>query len=181
MRSTGVMRNVLVLAVVGVTAWSLAGCSSGEKQEAMPSAPHATRLAMPLGEVKVPPLELQTHDDGTMTAEFTSEALFDKDSDQLRPEIQPMLDQLKSRLGTGASMAVRIDGYTDGIGNEAHNLDLSQRRAQSLATQIQDFGLASQVQACGRGEVGTDGESEDPAARRVVITLSETPFPEDCK
>ncbi len=147
----------------------------------MPPAEHAVRQVMPLGEVKVPPLELKAQDDGTMTAEFTSEALFDKDSDQLRPEVQPMLDQLKSRLSVGAAMAVRIDGYTDGIGDEAHNLDLSQRRAQALVTQIQTFGLASQVQACGRGEQGTDGQSEDPAARRVAITLSPTPFPEDCQ
>lgn len=138
------------------------------------------RESAPLGSVELPPLEFATIDDsGTVSADVTSEALFDFDSAELKPAVAEIVDQIATRLVANPSW-VRIDGFTDGQGSEEHNLELSQRRADALATEISALGTAEDVQSCGRGEQGTDGESEDPSARRVVVTISPSPFSEVC-
>lgn len=165
------------------------GCSSGDdgsdmstradSNETGATAPTGSRQGVPLGDVELPPLEMVEQEDGTLEADITSEALFDINSAELKPEATTLVEQLGQNLATG-SYHVRVDGFTDGLGAEDYNLQLSLERAQSLAQAIGNLGTAQHVQACGRGEEGTDGESEDPSARRVVITLSTQPFPEDC-
>ena len=166
--------------VVGIL---LAGCSGSGGSEAAPTSTAAPgrRDPAPLGGVELPPLEFNEVDNsGTVSADITSEALFDKDSAELKPATQEIIDQIGTRLATQPA-SVRVDGFTDGVGSEEHNLDLSQRRAEALAAKISELGTAKEVQACGRGEQGTDGQTEDPAARRVVVTISVNPLPPKCQ
>lgn len=185
------LRKLRGVALALVLAGSLIapGCSSGDdasdtstgadSNETGVTAPTGSRQGVPLGDVDLPPLEMVEQEDGTLEADITSEALFDINSAELKPEATTVVEQLGQNLATG-SYHVRVDGFTDGLGAEDYNLQLSLERAQSLAQAIGNLGTAQHVQACGRGEEGTDGESEDPSARRVVITLSTQPFPEDC-
>lgn len=159
----------------------LACSDSSTPDAAAETAPSATRAPSPLGELDLPPLEFTPVDDqGTVATEITSEALFDLDSAELKPDAEAIVEQLAQRLAAEPA-SVRVDGYTDGLGDEAHNLQLSQARADSLATRIRSLGTATGVLACGRGEEGTDGTSDDPAARRVVVTLSSRPTPPTCE
>lgn len=173
---------VLAVALTFVTA-SCSGSGSSSNAASIspdPTVAPAKRQSAPLGNVELPPLEFAAVDDsGAVSADVTSEALFDFDSAELKPAVSAIVEQISQRL-SGQSSWVRIDGYTDGKGSEAYNLELSQRRADALAAEITALGTAEDVQSCGRGEEGTDGESEDPSARRVVVTISPSPFPEVC-
>lgn len=79
--------------------------------------------------------------------------LFDFDEATLRLESEPTLRQLLAALQATPSMSVDIEGHTDAIGNDAYNMVLSERRAQSVVAWLTDNGAAvSRLNAVGRGE-----------------------------
>jgi OOP family OmpA-OmpF porin len=66
--------------------------------------------------------------------------LFDTDSDRLKAESAPVVQSIARGLETNPNLRLLIEGHTDSVGNAAHNLDLSKRRAEAvkavLATQF---------------------------------------------
>ena len=51
------------------------------------------------------------------------------------------------------SIPVTIEGHTDADGSDAHNLDLSQRRAEAVVRWLTERGLApSRLRSAGKGE-----------------------------
>jgi outer membrane protein OmpA-like peptidoglycan-associated protein len=94
------------------------------------------------------------------------DVLFDSGRAELNPGAYRNLDQLVQFLTQHAERRVEIDGYTDSVGTDSFNLDLSQRRADSVksvlvsrgidSTRIasrgygKDFGVASNSDSGGR-------------------------------
>lgn len=188
-RPRTIERTVSGLVLVVVLVLHMAACSDGGATRAGEDPSESSdrtvapgrRNSAPLGNVELPPLEFSAIDgSGTVQADITSEALFDFDSAELKPAVDTVLDQIGQQLGSADSW-VRIEGFTDGKGDEQYNLDLSQRRADAFAEAVRSLQLAQDVQSCGRGEQGTDGESEDPSARRVLITIRAEPFDGECE
>ena len=66
----------------------------------------------------------------------THEITFDTDSDRLRPQSNSALSQIATALREHPELKLEIDGYTDSVGGGAHNLDLSKRRAKSVAAAL---------------------------------------------
>ena len=66
---------------------------------------------------------------------------FDVDSDHLRPDAKPAIDQLLAALKANGAWKVSIEGHTDSTGNAPHNLDLSQRRALSVKAALVASGI----------------------------------------
>jgi outer membrane protein OmpA-like peptidoglycan-associated protein len=66
---------------------------------------------------------------------------FDFDSDQIRTESEPVLADIADVLKKQPEWKLNVEGHTDNVGGDKHNLDLSQRRAASvinaLATRYQ--------------------------------------------
>jgi outer membrane protein OmpA-like peptidoglycan-associated protein len=58
--------------------------------------------------------------------------LFDTDSDRLKPESAPVIQSIARGLETNPNLRLLIEGHTDSVGNVAHNLDLSKRRAEAV-------------------------------------------------
>jgi OmpA-OmpF porin, OOP family len=58
--------------------------------------------------------------------------LFDTDSDRLKPESAPVIQSIARGLETNPNLKLLIEGHTDSVGNAAHNLDLSKRRAEAV-------------------------------------------------
>ncbi len=58
--------------------------------------------------------------------------LFDTDSDRLKPESAPVIQSVARGLETNPNLHLLIEGHTDSVGNAAHNLDLSKRRAAAV-------------------------------------------------
>ncbi|MHB1327869.1 MAG: OmpA family protein, partial [Gemmatimonadales bacterium] len=100
--------------------------------------------------------------------------LFDYDSDRLKPESTPTLEQLHQALEQHPDLAVTIEGHTDAQGDDAYNQKLSDRRANAVVAYLTGRGIAaSRLAAVGKGEsqpvAGNATEAEREQNRRVVI------------
>lgn len=100
--------------------------------------------------------------------------LFDVDSDRLRPESTPKLEELRKMLADHPELKVAIEGHTDATGDDAHNQDLSERRAGSVVAYLTSNGIdASRLSAVGKGETTPIGDNATAVGRqqnrRVVI------------
>lgn len=58
--------------------------------------------------------------------------LFDFDKYDIKDRIKPSLRTLAKALGENKDIKIKIDGYTDFIGSEGYNLDLSVKRARAI-------------------------------------------------
>ena len=68
---------------------------------------------------------------------------FDVDSDHLRADAKPAVDELLQALKANPTWHVSIEGHTDATGGAAHNLDLSQRRATAVKAALVVAGIAA--------------------------------------
>jgi outer membrane protein OmpA-like peptidoglycan-associated protein len=66
---------------------------------------------------------------------------FDVDKSTLRPESMGTLNQIKRILTQNPDLRFEIDGHTDNTGAAAHNLALSQQRADAVKTQLVSMGI----------------------------------------
>jgi outer membrane protein OmpA-like peptidoglycan-associated protein len=57
---------------------------------------------------------------------------FDFDSDRLRPESDQVLAEIADVMKKQPDWKLSVEGHTDNVGGDKHNLDLSQRRAASV-------------------------------------------------
>lgn len=57
---------------------------------------------------------------------------FDFDKDVIRPESEPVIRQIAEVMKANPSWKLNVNGHTDNIGGDAHNLDLSNRRAEAV-------------------------------------------------
>lgn len=93
--------------------------------------------------------------------------LFDNDSDRLKPESAPVIQAIARGLETNPNLRLMIEGHTDSVGNAAHNLDLSKRRAEAvkavLAAQFQVD--ASRLTTNGLGSTKPIDTNDTPLGR----------------
>jgi outer membrane protein OmpA-like peptidoglycan-associated protein len=101
---------------------------------------------------------------------------FDTDSDRLKPESGAVLKQVAAGLQKNPNLKLEIDGYTDSVGDAAHNLDLSKRRAQAVSSVLaMQFGVdAARLTVNGFGAakpLASNDTAEGRAANRRVEFL----------
>jgi OmpA-OmpF porin, OOP family len=58
--------------------------------------------------------------------------LFDTDSDKIKPESAPVIKLIAQGLEKNHNLKLLIEGHTDSVGDAAHNMDLSKRRAEAV-------------------------------------------------
>ena len=90
-----------------------------------------------------------------MESFIARDILFEFNSTDVRQEAVPSLLQMVQYLQQNQGFnLLTIEGHTDSIGNAAYNLDLSQRRAESVrAVLIRELNVPpNKIQAVGRGE-----------------------------
>ena len=107
---------------------------------------------------------------------FESGILFDTAKSDLQPAAQTNLQSLATVLNKYADTKVLIEGHTDSDGTEDYNLDLSKRRAQSVANYLAGLSVdATRLTTMGYGEmqpVASNETSEGKHAnRRVEIAI----------
>lgn len=107
---------------------------------------------------------------------LTGDTYFATDSATLTPAARASLDALLSRQADRHFSLVKVTGYTDSVGSDAHNLALSMRRAEAVGSYLREHGVnADSVTATGKGEadpVGSNETAEGRASnRRVEILL----------
>ena len=111
---------------------------------------------------------------------FESGLLFDFDSDVIKPTAAANLQELARSLNKFGNSNILIVGHTDSQGDDAYNMALSQRRANSASAYLQSQGVPStRVSTSGRGEsepvASNDTEAGRSQNRRVEIAIYASP------
>ncbi len=106
----------------------------------------------------------------------SGEVFFDTDQDEPKADLIPHLYRIGGLLANDPTIRARVDGHTDSDGSDAHNLDLSQRRADRVRSHLQaGGGRPSQMETMGHGEarplVPNTSSSNKAKNRRVEILL----------
>jgi len=106
-----------------------------------------------------------------------SGVLFETGEAQLKPGARRRLEQLASVLRQNPEQTAVVEGFTDNVGDEAFNKELSERRAQAVRDALAALGVdRSRIDARGYGEAYPVASNQTPAGRqqnrRVEVVVS---------
>ncbi|MCL2022156.1 MAG: OmpA family protein [Betaproteobacteria bacterium] len=99
---------------------------------------------------------------------------FDTDKDTIKPESKPTLDEIGKLMKSNPQLRLQVVGHTDSTGNDAHNKDLSNRRAASVIRALAQAGIdakrfASRGAGASEPVAGNDSEEGRAKNRRVEL------------
>lgn len=156
-------------AAVGAAVGGAIGHSMDEKER---------RLREIADERDVKAMEVERLRDDLLRVSVSSEASFDFDKSEIKPEFRPTLDKVADVLRGDQTLQIRIVGHTDSVGSETYNQQLSENRARATADYLISSGVsATQIETEGRGELEPRASNENAAGRaqnrRVEIYLQE--------
>jgi outer membrane protein OmpA-like peptidoglycan-associated protein len=93
---------------------------------------------------------------------------FDFNSDRIRPESQPVLEEIGSIMKAHPDWRLSIQGHTDNVGgNGQYNLDLSRRRSAAVRLAlVKQFGIADdRLSSGGSGAASPKDTNDTPEGR----------------
>jgi len=111
-----------------------------------------------------------------------NDVLFNVDRAELSAEGMRTAQKLADVLMQEPQSVVLVEGFTDSTGTSSHNLDLSQRRAESVRNALIGLGVpANKIASRGYGEAYPVASNSDAGSRqlnrRVEIVLSQNGAP----
>ena len=111
-----------------------------------------------------------------------SDVLFQVDRAELSAEGMRTAQKVADVLAQEPQSIVQVEGFTDSTGSSSHNLDLSQRRAESVRNALAGLGVpAARIATRGYGEAYPVASNSDAGSRqlnrRVEIVLSQNGAP----
>lgn len=118
-------------------------------------------------------------DGNDLILNMPSSVTFDTDASDLQTPARQALNDVNAVLRAYPETRITVAGYTDSTGSDAYNQTLSERRAQSVATYLEEGSVqASRIDAVGYGErnpvASNDSDTGRAQNRRVEITLTPT-------
>ncbi len=171
-------RNSAQGAVIGAIGGALVGGLIGnymEQQQRDFQKALASEIA--LGQIRV-----ERIGEGELLVGMTGETAFEVDSDVIKPGFYTTMDKIASIVNRYGKTRLDIAGHTDSTGTRAHNMQLSDRRADSVLNYFLAAGVyPPRMQARGYGPDYPIASNDSPEGRRlnrrVDITLiyQETP------
>lgn len=99
---------------------------------------------------------------------------FETDQSALSDVAQGILDRVQALMEASPERQLRISGHTDSVGDEAYNLGLSQRRADSVADYLEQMGVARErmtIEAFGETRPAADNETPEGRARNRRVEI----------
>ncbi|MEM7045059.1 MAG: OmpA family protein [Pseudomonadota bacterium] len=123
---------------------------------------------------QVAAVETETTDAGDADAAAVPASLphdgmvyFSLDSDQLDAEDQAMLDDIVAAVASQGPASVTVMGHADRSGGDDYNMDLSERRAKTIADALVAAGIPeAAISTMGYGETEPAVATEDGVAMR---------------
>jgi outer membrane protein OmpA-like peptidoglycan-associated protein len=117
-----------------------------------------------------------TRDGDNITLNMPGNVTFDTDSAALRPQFFSVLNSVGKVLTEFDQTVIEVAGHTDSTGSDSHNMNLSQRRANTVGEYLYTQGIMDQrIISIGLGEhhpIADNSTSEGRQLnRRVEITL----------
>jgi outer membrane protein OmpA-like peptidoglycan-associated protein len=116
-----------------------------------------------------------------LLVQMKNDILFDTGSDGVKPEGVGELAKVGDIIAKYSDDRVRIEGYTDSVGDAKHNQALSERRAQAVKTVLVSRGVQDgQISTHGFGEskpVADNSTSDGRAKNRRVELHIDVPNP----
>jgi iron complex outermembrane receptor protein len=105
---------------------------------------------------------------------------FDFNKSDLTAEAVAVVDQAAKNAGPAKATTLTVTGHTDTVGSDAYNMRLSQRRAESVAAELEKDGIASsEIAIVAKGKrdllVPTKDGVREPQNRRVTIVYDGGP------
>lgn len=141
------------------------------QQELEQTQQAAQNLAAELDDLKV-----KQEERGTVLT--LSDVVFDFDSDQLNPGGEQTLARVAQTLSAESKAHILVEGYTDAVGSEDYNRQLSERRAKAVKAALVKGGLPEdRIEIAGHGEAFPVASNDTPQGRqmnrRVEIVISD--------
>jgi outer membrane protein OmpA-like peptidoglycan-associated protein len=102
---------------------------------------------------------------------------FDLDKSTLRPDAQPIVEEIHKLLASDSSLALSIEGHTDSTGKADHNRELATARARSVLGALVGLGVdASRLSSKGFGpdKPVADNATEEGRAKNRRVELVKT-------
>lgn len=120
-----------------------------------------------------------TNNGSFLVVNMPQDLLFAVDSAAIRPDLQADLRSVASSLIRYPNSRIEVIGHTDNTGSAAYNYDLSQRRANSVASVLGQNGVPmGRISTFGRGfdqPIASNATAEGRAQnRRVEIIIRPT-------
>lgn len=111
---------------------------------------------------------------------LSGSVLFATDKWELLPGAHERLNQVADALKEDPERPITVLGFTDAQGTDAHNMTLSEKRAESVRNYLVSKGVdASRVKSEGRGKADPVADNKSPEGRannrRVEIVLGKAP------
>jgi len=159
-------RALFATASVALAAAALSGCTDN------PNGFPGDRAA-----ANAPPAYTVTHHANNTEYAIPEQLLFATDSAEVLPTGHVIIAQLAALAQKHSGAAVEVNGYTDTTGTKQHNQKLSVARADAVASEMVQNGVATdRIKAQGFGEsdllVPTDNNVNEAKNRRVVVVLA---------
>lgn len=116
----------------------------------------------------------------TINLNMPGNITFDTAKANIKPNFNPVLDDLGNVLNKYPETVLEVQGHTDNVGNDADNQKLSLSRAQSVSSALASRGVASnRLKSVGYGESSPVASNDTPAGResnrRVEIKIIPNP------
>lgn len=129
--------------------------------------------------LKIPEEVDLTLDDTEIKIQITDDILFDFDDSVLKSSAKETLIKIIDELeALPVGTIVHINGHTDNVGNPTYNIDLSEKRAESVLQYINKYGIVDhlKISTYGFGEreprFPNNSELERAQNRRVEIVVN---------
>jgi outer membrane protein OmpA-like peptidoglycan-associated protein len=163
-------KKKLIGTAVGVAGGALVGKAIDGKNSALLGA----GLGGLFGYLVGSEIAVREQADGSVMLDIPGAALFDTNKTDIKPKFASTLDQIANTLRDNPNTIVCIIGYTDSVGADQFNQDLSVRRAQSVTTFLSNKSIGpTRLTAAGLGErfpvASNDTETGRTQNRRVEM------------
>ena len=99
---------------------------------------------------------------------------FDTDKDTIKPESKPTLDEIGKLMKGNPQLRLQVVGHTDSTGDDAHNKDLSNRRAASVIRALTQAGIDAKrftSRGAGASEPVMPNDNEEGRAKNRRVEL----------